>query len=101
MRGTTIEHLSVISSGPVKTFWYCEDCKAITSQPKCAYCASDSVHPLERLINRQSQSYINSSKLPEALHKYIDNLDSKTEVKEFDHVIELPQIITDMNGDVA
>jgi len=72
MRGTTIEHLSLISSGPVKSFWYCMDCDAVTNQPQCAYCASTTVHPLQDLINRQSRSLIHMQKPTEALYNFIE-----------------------------
>ena len=69
MRGTTIEHLSLISSGPVKTFWYCIDCDAITSQPQCAYCATTIVTPLEDLMNRQSRD---KTDFPNVLKGHMD-----------------------------
>jgi len=77
MRGTTVEHLSLISSGPVKSFWYCMDCEAITNQPTCAYCASVVVTPLEDLINRQSRFAARTHRdrelaFPNTLRQYLE-----------------------------
>lgn len=50
------DRLASIAAMPLERAWLCEDCKAITNRPRCAYCASDAVHPVAALLGERKES---------------------------------------------
>lgn len=47
---SNLESLRAVAAMPISAAWLCEHCRAVTNMPRCAYCASQVVHPLGDLL---------------------------------------------------